>query len=268
MKIIHQKLPGRMLMRLSRSRIPFKIVLDNEYHPMNGLPIIFAANHTNSYDIPISINAVCKPLCVLLGKQRLGFADRFFFFLNGMIYVDRMDRTETRQSKDAMIKLLRSGRSILWFPEGTWNMTDNLLMLPMKWGIIEVARTAGAQIIPLALEYDRENMICTVRFGAPIFGTALDNKAEAIGDLRDAMATLRWELISRAPPQDRGTLDIPKLRASMWQAVEEYPPIEWEKEERVIFHPYKDVDVVPKRLRPSRANAFLFRKTEWREHDE
>ena len=268
MKVIHQKLPVRMLMQLSRSRIPFKIVINNEYLPMNGLPIIFAANHTNSYDIPISINAVRKPLCVLLGKQRLGFADRFFFFLNGTIYFDRTDRTETRQSKDAMIKLLRSGRAILWFPEGTWNLTDNLLMLPMKWGIIEVARAAGAQIIPMALEYDRENMICAVCFGEPIFGTALDNKAEAIGDLRDAMATLRWELISRIPPQDRGSLDIPKCRASMWQAVKEYPPIEWEKEEQVIFHPYKNVDVVPKRLSPSRANAFLFGKTEWREHNE
>lgn len=48
------------------------------------------------------------------------------------------------------------------FPEGTWNLTENLLMLPMKWGIIDIAKETGAQIIPTALEYDREQKKCFV----------------------------------------------------------------------------------------------------------
>ena len=35
-------------------------------------------------------------------------------------------------------------------------MTENLPMLPMKWGIIEVAREAGANILPAFLSYDNE----------------------------------------------------------------------------------------------------------------
>ena len=63
------------------------------------------------------------------------------------------------QRSDAKAKILfylRHGQSILWFPEGTWNLTDNLLMLPMRWGIIETADKAQAQIVPMAIQYDRK----------------------------------------------------------------------------------------------------------------
>ncbi len=58
--------------------------------------------------------------------------------------MDRGNKQSTKYTKESLIKLLKQGKSILWFPEGTWNMTDNLLMLPMRWGIIEVSQRADA----------------------------------------------------------------------------------------------------------------------------
>ena len=58
----------------------------------------------------------------------------------------------------------------MWFPEGTW-----ILILPMKWGIIDVAIWAGAQIVPTVLNYDRETMICSVRFGIPMAPDSTSN---------------------------------------------------------------------------------------------
>ena len=122
--------------------------------------IIFACNHTNSHDIPIALKAIKKHTYLLIGKQPLYKIDELFFNLNGAIYVDRKDSNDMRLSKKAMIGNVKSGRNLLMWPEGTWNMTDAQLMLMMKWGIIEVAQRSGAIIVPMALDYDYDKKIC------------------------------------------------------------------------------------------------------------
>lgn len=236
MKKTTRKLPYRVLTALSGSRIRFDVIVENDYEPIPGKPIIFAANHSNSFDMPIILRAIKRNTYMLLGKQRLGIADRLFFYLNGAFYVDRLDSADTKRIKDVLTGHLLGKKNILWFPEGTWNMTDNLLMLPMKWGIIEVARRAGAQIIPLSLAYDRDANTCKVRYGAPITGKALDDKAASIEGLRDTMASLRWEQMCDAGVFSRAELDATHERANIRRAIEEYPPLQPEYEEQCVFH--------------------------------
>lgn len=76
-------------------------------------------------------------------------------------------------------------------------MTDNLLMLPMWWGIIETADKAQAQIVPMAIQYDRKKKECFVKFAEPIYGEKLTDYCIGIQMLCDTMATLRWELMER-----------------------------------------------------------------------
>ncbi len=261
MKIKRQKIPYRLLIRLAKTKNAFSIVVDNDYQPFKDVPIIFAVNHTNCYDFPITATAVRQHVYVLVGKQRLGILDRFFFSLNGTIYTDRLDKKDTISAKDAIVRFLNKGHSICWYPEGTWNLTDNLLMLPMKWGIIDVARQANAQIIPVALVYDRKSMVCTIRFGRPIAGEELVDKDEAIDNLRDTMATLRWDLISKSPTLDTSTIDRKQLKKNIWQAVDEYPPIDWEYEQQCVYQPYEKVETLPSTLQPRFENAFLFSKS-------
>ena len=109
-----------------------------------------------------------------------------------MIFVDRKDKEDLAASKLAMTAYLRKGRSIIMFPEGTWNLTENQLMLPMKWGVVDVARKTGAQIVPTVLEYSRTQKKCFVRFGEPMVVSPENSKAEAIAILRDTMAAMRW----------------------------------------------------------------------------
>ena len=140
----------------------------------------------------------------LLGTQNLAFIDQVFFALNGTIWVDRRDKADMAATKNGILAYLQKGQSVLWFPEGTWNLTASQLMMPMKWGIIDIAKSCDAQIIPAALDYDWEKMVCSVKFGKPMHGTDFDNKAEAIRDLRDTMATMRWEFMSTQPVLNRG----------------------------------------------------------------
>lgn len=227
---------------LTKIRVKFRVDVGSSCLLLPDHPAIFAVNHTNSFDAPIAARAISRTYglrCdVLGGKQRMWLSDRLYFLLNGAIWVDRKSNSEMAGIKNVLIAYLKAGQSIMWFPEGTWNLTDSLLMLPMKWGIIDVAAQAGAQIIPVALDYNRNNMICNVRFGTPIAPDEKTDKTLAIRTLRDAMATLRWEMWEESGRLNRDTVDLNSLRAEMFKALEEYPPLDWEYEQSIIFRPY------------------------------
>lgn len=157
-----------LLILLTKTKVKCRVILENTYTSLSDRPIIFAANHFTFMDTPIMERVTNRRCYILSGKQSLPFVDWLFFALIGSIWVDRKSGADMKASKDAIIEYLQKGQSVLWFPEGTWNLTDNLLVIPLKWGIVEIAKQAGAQIIPVALRYDRTENICQVKFGQPI----------------------------------------------------------------------------------------------------
>lgn len=256
---------------LAKTSLKFQVVCEPAPILHTDKPIIFALNHTNSSDSLVAVKAISvafhRRCYMLVGKQRLNFIGKLWFFLNGTIYVDRSDPANMVVAKETLIAYLHKGQSITWFPEGTWNMSDNLLMLPMKWGIIDVAIKAGAQIVPTILDYDRKTMICSVHFGTPIAPNELTDRAEAIQELRDAMATLRYMAWEQRPPLKKEEIDREKLRQGVYVAVEEYPEANLEYEKRFIFQPYPTPEEVfspIQRLELRLENAFLFAKDRWR----
>ena len=234
-----------MLMWLTGTKVRYRINKVNDYMALPDKPIIFVANHGAFPDTPIMCRVTNRRSYALLGVQNLAFLDWLFFMLNGVVWVDRRDKADMAASKAGLLAYLKKGRSVLWFPEGTWNLTPNQLMMPMKWGVIDVARQADAQIIPAALDYDREKMVCSVKFRAPISGPDLENKAEAIRNLRDTMATLRWELMRDQPLLHRADITTEQLQEEMFRVIAEYPPLNWEYERSCIYHPYPHVELIP-----------------------
>lgn len=198
--------------------------------------VIYAVNHYSFMDIPIICSIIPKRGYILAGTQKLSFSDWLYFILNGVIFVDRKDREDRSASKNAIITYLRKKRSVIMFPEGTWNLTDSQLMLPMKWGIIDIAMESGAQIIPMILDYDREKRQCLILYGTPLLFEIGTNRREAIRSLRDAMATMRWKLWERKPGVSRCQLNVEEERKKIYQSVKEYPNIDIEYENSCIYH--------------------------------
>lgn len=227
-----------LLIFLSGAKVRYKIEMLNSCTLLPDRPIIFAANHSAFQDIPIMLRVTKRRSYIFSGKQKLFFIDWIFFILNGVIWVDRKNKEDMAASKEAVLKYLAKNQSILWFPEGTWNLTPSQLMLPMKWGIIDIGRQAGAQIIPMALDYNREKNLCRVKFGTPMEGESLENKEEAIRSLRDNMATLRWDFISEQSIQHRAETNVEQLKKEIYRVIDEYPPLNWEYESSCIYHPY------------------------------
>jgi len=249
-----------LLMILTGTKVRCKVQLVNTCEPLAGKPIIFAANHSAFQDTPIMQRVTGRRSYIFAGKQNLSFIDWVFFALIGTIWVDRKSKEDMAASKESVLAYLEMGQSVLWFPEGTWNLTPNQLMMPMKWGIIDVARQAGAQIVTAALDYDKEKNICRVKFGAPMAGACLENRTEAIRDLRDTLATLRWELMCNQRVLRRADITPEELKEEMDQVIDEYPPLDWEYERSCIYSPHPQVEVRQCNLIPRHQNAFLFHK--------
>lgn len=226
-----------ILLTLSKSKIKFDIKLLNDFESLSGKPVIFAGNHSSASDFPIVAKITRQRSYVFAGKQPLSLIDRIFFDLNGVIWVDRKSKYEMAESKKTLLEYLSRGQSIIWFPEGTWNLTPNLLMLSMKWGIVEVAHQAGAQIIPMALHYDRNRNLCVIKFGAPMSGNDLSDRRNGIRVLRDVMATLRWEIMEDSPILSREDTDPEELKREVEMAIVEYPVLDWEYERSCIYQP-------------------------------
>lgn len=234
-----KKLIHPLLLTLSSAKVKYDLIGLNSIEDIESIkntnrPIIFACNHGTSFDIPTAFKIIKEHTLILLAKQRLGFVDELFFNLNGVIFVDRKDKIDTNLSKKAMIDSLKSKRNILMFPEGTWNMTDSNLMLDMKWGIIGVAKEANALIVPMALDYDRDNMICKYKIGEALDVSNMSN-IEGITTVRDSIATLKWDIYETKILMERNKINLEKEREKLMMFVKEYKPLDYDYEKSVVF---------------------------------
>ena len=147
---------------------------------------IYAVNHSCHHNTPYFLEA-CKRHCyIFAGKQNL------FFILNGTVWVDRKSRRKPASAKRKVIQYIQKGNSFLIFPEGTWNLDPSRPMLPLYWGIIDIAKETGRPIVPVVLEY--KDNICYFKYASAIFVKVEDDKQMKIEELEESFATLKWEI--------------------------------------------------------------------------
>ena len=257
-----RKLLHKPLLLLMRSKRNFNLKIMGEINLTKiNCPAIFVVNHTNSHDIPVASEVIKKPHHVLLGKQPLESIDKIAFWLNGVIWVDRKNKASKAQSKEKIISVLKNGTNILMFPEGTWNRSPNKIMLPLFWGVIDIARESGAPIIPIILEYTPK--VCYAKIGEPIYIQPNAEKSNEINLLRDKMATLRYELWEAQPITHRSDLDNDYFKNILQSAVNEYPKLDLEYETSVVRKEYEEYTEAFEHLnniQPNLRTAFLFNK--------
>lgn len=125
-------------------------VTGREHLPL-GQSCIYMCNHVSNLDPPIVIPILPGRCSVLLKKELmsipiLGTAMR----LANFIPVERGSRREAaKASVEAAAQALRSGLSILVFPEGTRSVDGRLASF--KKGPFFLAQQTGAPIVPIAI---------------------------------------------------------------------------------------------------------------------
>ena len=108
----------------------------------------------------------------------------WFFKAAGCIPVDRSKKDNNATS--LALEVLKEGKALGLFPEGTRNKTDKFL-LPFKFGAVSMASKTNALIVPFGItgDYKFRSKNLTVRFGKPF-------KVE--GDLEEANKKLEKEV--------------------------------------------------------------------------
>lgn len=200
-------------------------------HPQTKGNAIYAINHSCRHDMPYVSEIIKRPAYVLVGKQRLNLSDRMAFFLNGVIYVDRKDKSDRAEARKKMQEIVSRGLNLCVFPEGTWNLTPSQPMLPLYWGIIDVAKETKRPIIPLVLEYREDS--CYAKFGEPLW-VMRESKKDKIEELAEKMATLKWEIWERFPMVHRNEIDVMEWEREKQRRLAEYPRLDLDYEESVV----------------------------------
>lgn len=115
-----------------------------------GSECVYMSNHTSDFDIPILL-AVLKDDFRIIYKQSL---ENIFLFGRLMkaspyISVERDNPQKAGRSVIRAIEVMKTGASILIFPEGT-RQSDGVFK-PLKRGGFQIAKKAGKPIVPIAI---------------------------------------------------------------------------------------------------------------------
>jgi len=230
------------------------------------MPKIYAITHIGKLDIETVVTYINEHFVLLSGdfEDIYRSAEGTFLLINGCIFVRKDDAEDRHLSKEKIIGTLKAGGNIMWFPEGVWNLSPNLPVLPMPYGIIDAATKGNAVIIPIAIEqYDNEFI---VNIGANFYFDHDSNLIDEIARLRDIMATLKyeiWESVaqmrqSELPPYMEMEKDFLNKRFDQWTLPRE-KVFGWVFKPKSIVNFNEAFDHLSD-IQPSCDNAFLFNK--------
>ncbi|MCH5269318.1 MAG: 1-acyl-sn-glycerol-3-phosphate acyltransferase [Lachnospiraceae bacterium] len=220
------------IMKSQREQRNQKLHILNDHPTYTGKNAIYVVNHSCKHDFPISGEVIGNHTCVLAGKQKLYLSDYIAFLLNGVIWVDRESRESKKVAFQKMLSCMRKGLNMCVFPEATWNLTPSKPMLPMYWGVVDLAKQSGCPIIPLILEF-RDND-CYAWFGEPIYCLPDDMKKDKFTKLEETMATIKWKIWELFPVEKRDTINLNEWNLKVKQRLLEYPILNYEYEKQFI----------------------------------
>jgi 1-acyl-sn-glycerol-3-phosphate acyltransferase len=174
-----------------------------------GEPLIVMANHQSYLDIPVLYAALPEPFG-MLAKQELFRLPIFSAAMRGLRCIP-IDRDNVRQSLASLRKAahqIRSGNSIVVFPEGTRSSDGTLQEL--KTGPFYLAEMARVPIVPIGISGTRSALAKTsllvqpgrveVRIGDPILpaGRGSAERDRLRNSVREALEQLCREASHRS----------------------------------------------------------------------
>lgn len=233
-------------------------------------PIIFAITHIGKFDIEVATETVKDHYYLLSGdyENMKGTVEEIFLGLNGVVYIREDDKADRALSKEKMINVLRQGGNMMYFPEGTWNLTEHLPVLPLPFGVVDVAARAGATIIPIGIQQYGNQFYLAVgeNFDVDNYETdTTEGKIAAINDLRDRLATLKWDIWASIPAEIANPINAESFSKHINERLQEWPGMTLEQFFDSAYKPKhitspKDAFAHLDKIIPTMQNAFLFNK--------
>lgn len=116
-----------------------------------GKTYIIFANHSSYLDIPTLFRVMPLNLHFIAKKElkKVPFLG-WYMMATGMIFINRGNNKEASQSLKDAATLIREGKTVLIFPEGT--VSDDGKIKRFKKGGFNIALEAGVEILPVSLK--------------------------------------------------------------------------------------------------------------------
>ena len=175
-------------------------------------PRIYIANHTSHGDfvliwsvLPAAVRNLTRPVAGadywLTGRLRRFIGEQVV----RAVLIDRTARPRDADPIGQLASILRQGSSLIFFPEGTRNTTEQPL-LPLKTGLHHLAKACpDIDLVPVWIDNLNRVMpkgevipiplLCTVTFGTPF-------RLEPGEDRPTFMARSRAALLAQAPARE------------------------------------------------------------------
>lgn len=113
-------------------------------------PVLFVSNHQGNFDIPILFAVIDKPKA-FIAKIELSKIPVFGKWMKRekCIFIDRENARQSLKAINEGIKTLKSGHSMVVFPEGTRSKSSQ--MGEFKKGSLRLATKAKVPIVPITI---------------------------------------------------------------------------------------------------------------------
>jgi 1-acyl-sn-glycerol-3-phosphate acyltransferase len=140
---------ARLWARLALAMAGVQVTVLGAEHLPDG-PVIFMSNHQSNFDI-LALLATMPRRIYWIAKKELFDIPVFGPSMRrgGYIPLDRSDGRKALKSMDNAAAIIREGKSVVMFPEGTRTKDGNLL--PFKRGGFLLALKAGVPVMPVTI---------------------------------------------------------------------------------------------------------------------
>lgn len=182
---------------------------------------IYFSNHQSNFDIPALTAALRTPL-YFIAKKEIKKIPIFGWgmWAIGMVFVDRKNSERARKSMEQGAKVVKGGKSLSTFPEGTRSKTGEVQAF--KKGTFHLAKSGPIRLIPVAiigtkniqppggkLQIGKEVII---RIGKPISEAEVETMPlnELTKHARDKIIALMDEKVKPDLYEPTNTLNLPK----------------------------------------------------------
>lgn len=198
-------LPGIRLLRKLRGQ---KLIVVGDKRAKESSKAIYACTHIGDYDVENLFEAIISPCYLFMDDPRemyLNF-DGILLRLNGVIWFEKSNKLDRKIAKERAISLLKTGGSLMIFPEGAYNVYESLPVMPLFWGTADMAIQSRTPIVPIAIEKYEKNFYVNVGKTIEVDTFSDMDRSSLTELLQDELATLKWEIWEKQGSYKRAEL--------------------------------------------------------------
>ena len=145
---------ARSAARLMQRLLGLPLRVESVEHLDGAGPFVIVANHASYLDGFVLMSIIPGEACYVVKGELAGqFFARVLLKRLGAEFVERFDIQRGVEDTDRLLQVVRRGRSVVFFPEGTLTRVPGLR--PFRMGAFVVAAQAGVPVVPVGIRGTR-----------------------------------------------------------------------------------------------------------------